>query len=147
MADQRLDSGGAANGVVGLEQFALYFEEVLKPLELGFLPVAMHNASCAGVGGSATPLFAARVPLGVAGLPGDLQVLVVAEEIPFLLPSPLLRQLGAQVDHSDMSFAVNDAGDARRRRTELLQVDSQHVGLDLRQGLEAFQRQHSGATR
>ena len=51
-----------------------------------------------GVGGEAVSVGVAELPLGIAGVNGVLEVTIVKDEVPLLLPVSLLRDLGACVD-------------------------------------------------
>ena len=56
------------------------------------------KAQARGVGGEATVVGVAEVPLGIGGACGVLECTVVKEEVPLLLPVKLLREVEAVID-------------------------------------------------
>ena len=57
-----------------------------------------RQAQARGVGGEASVVGVAEVPLGIGGVCGVLECTVVEEDVPLLIPIRLLRDLGAQID-------------------------------------------------
>ncbi|CAE7243503.1 unnamed protein product, partial [Symbiodinium sp. KB8] len=56
------------------------------------------KAAACGVGGKAKVIGIARAPIGLAGINGLIELTVVADDVPLLLPIKLLKQLRAVVD-------------------------------------------------
>ena len=56
------------------------------------------KAAACGVGGKAKVIGIARAPIGLAGTNGLIELTVVADDVPLLLPIKLLKQLRAVVD-------------------------------------------------
>ena len=82
--------------MVWLMAFIAYCTEVLYPLGLAFRtvdrPLVAH-----GVGGQAKVVMACEVPVGIAGLPGIMSVMVTMDRIPWLVPVGLMKAMGGHV--------------------------------------------------
>ena len=85
------------------------------------------RAQATGVGGKATVIGVVEAPVGVAGVNGLLEMTVVQEDIPMLLPIKLLRQLRAVVDLD------RDVLDLRKYNAQarLSELPSGHVAVDV----------------
>ena len=55
------------------------------------------TAAARGIGGTATTVGVAELPLGLAGVSGILECTVISEDVPLLLPISLMRSLGAEI--------------------------------------------------
>ena len=85
------------------------------------------RAQATGVGGKATVIGVVEAPVGIAGINGLLEMTVVQEDIPMLLPIKLLRQLRAVVD-LDQNVLELRKYDTQARLSEL---PSGHVAVDV----------------
>ncbi|CAE7818610.1 RE1 [Symbiodinium sp. CCMP2592] len=85
------------------------------------------RAQATGVGGKATVIGVVEAPVGIAGINGLLEMTVVQEDIPMLLPIKLLRQLRAVVDLD------RDVLDLRKYNAQarLSERPSGHVAVDV----------------
>ena len=57
-----------------------------------------RESQASGIGGKATTVGVCEIPIGLGKVSGVLEVTVVAEDVPLLLPISLLRSLGAIID-------------------------------------------------
>ncbi|CAE7574436.1 C15C7.7 [Symbiodinium natans] len=88
----------AQEGLVGRPAL-LRLLDLLRPL--GLKGCWTDKATQArGIGGAAKTVGVCEVPIGLGGVPGVLELTVVAEDVPLLLPVSLLRALGSVIDLS-----------------------------------------------
>ena len=83
------------------------------------------KAQACGVGGKAQVIGVAEVPLGIAGVNGLMELTVVADEIPLLLPIKLLKQLKAVVDLDENTLELRTYG----VKAPLVDLPSGHVSV------------------
>ena len=95
-AEQGIVDTAAQSGLIGEKAFNS-LEKSLE--ERGLKPRKTNRqAQARGVGGEAVSIGVAELPLGIAGVNGVLEVTIVKDEVPLLIPVSLLRDLGACVD-------------------------------------------------
>ncbi|CAE7573255.1 RE1 [Symbiodinium sp. CCMP2592] len=87
----------AQDGLVG-KAALLQLTEALRSFGLQIRWNTQKKAQASGVGGKAKVIGIAEIPIGIAGVNGLLEVTVVQDNVPLLLPIRLLRQLRAIVD-------------------------------------------------
>ncbi|OLP86862.1 DNA topoisomerase 3-alpha [Symbiodinium microadriaticum] len=87
----------AQDGLIG-KAALLQLTETLRGFGLQIRWNHAKKAQASGVGGKAKVLGIAELPIGLAGINGLLEVTVVQDNVPLLLPIKLLRQLRAVVD-------------------------------------------------
>ena len=93
---QGLVDTAAQEGLVGKNALLKYLG-ALRPLGLRGHWVD-KPASARGIGGNASVVGVCELPVGLAGVPGVLEVTVVAEDVPLLIPISLLKALGAVIN-------------------------------------------------
>ena len=83
------------------------------------------KAQACGVGGKAQVIGIAEVPLGIAGVSGLMELTVIADDVPLLLPIKLLKQLKAVVDldQNVLEFKAYDV------KAPLVSLPSGHVSV------------------
>ena len=87
----------AQDGLIG-KAALLRLAESLRKHGLQFKWNTEKKAQACGVGGKATVLGIAEVPIGIAGVNGLIELTVVTDNVPLLLPIKLLKQLRAVID-------------------------------------------------
>ena len=86
----------AQEGLVGKEALLRLFDELRKYGLKGHWNGKTTEAR--GIGGKANTLGTVEVPVGIGGVPGILELTVVSEDVPLLVPVNMLRALGALID-------------------------------------------------
>ncbi|CAE7843272.1 GIP, partial [Symbiodinium necroappetens] len=86
----------AQEGLVGKPALLRLLEELRKQGLRGYWNGKTSEAR--GIGGRATSLGTVEVPVGFGGIAGILELTVVAEDVPLLVPVNLLKALGAVID-------------------------------------------------
>eukprot|EP00971_Amphidinium_carterae_P350968 6491833-Amphidinium_carterae.1 len=131
---------GAVNAVCGESQF-LALDRTLASFNLGTVPVEPPK-SLGGIGGGVQASMGCLVPIALGRLPGVVSVIVIPGEVPLLLPSPLLKALQAVVHYPDERVYWGED-----RLSELVCLESGHVGCNILDGLEEFDRVFPDAAR
>ena len=124
-AEQGIVDTAAQSGLIGEEAFKR-LEKSLE--EKGLKPRKTdRQAQARGVGGEAISIGVAELPLGIAGVNGILEVTIVKDEVPLLIPVSLLRDLGACVDlvNNELLFGKYD------KRADMKVLKSGHVAVDI----------------
>ncbi|CAE7227253.1 Ank2 [Symbiodinium sp. CCMP2592] len=85
------------------------------------------RAQATGVGGRATVIGVIEAPMGIAGVNGLVEMTVVQEDIPLLLPIKLLRQLRAIVDLDEQMLVLKKFG----TKASLCDLPSGHIAVDV----------------
>ena len=115
----------AQGGLIG-EAALGRLEEELK--QFGLRPHKLDKQGRArGVGGQAQVVAVVEIPLGLAGVCGILEVTVVKEEVPLLLPISLLKELKAVINLEEMNLHLSAEG----KQTPLVSFHTGHVGIDI----------------
>ena len=86
----------AQEGLVGRTALLRLLEELRKQGLKGHWNGKVSEAR--GIGGRATSLGTVEVPVGFGGVSGVLELTVVAEDVPLLVPVNLFKALGALID-------------------------------------------------
>ena len=68
------------------------------------------SSQARGIGGTATTVGVCELPIGLGGVSGVLEVTVIAQDAPLLLPISLLRSLGAVIDLNTDEMQLVKAG-------------------------------------
>ena len=124
-AEQGIVDTAAQSGLIGEEAFNR-LEKSLE--ERGLKPRKTNRQGQArGVGGEAISVGVAELPLGIAGVNGVLEVTIVKDEVPLLLPVSLLRDLGACVDlvNNELKLGKYD------KKASMRVLKSGHVSVDV----------------
>ena len=124
-AEQGIVDTAAQSGLIGEEAFNR-LEKSLE--ERGLKPRKTNRQGQArGVGGEAISVGVAELPLGIAGVNGVLEVTIVKDEAPLLLPVSLLRDLGACVDlvNNELKLGKYD------KKASMRVLKSGHVSVDV----------------
>lgn len=124
-AEQGIVDTAAQSGLIGEEAFNR-LEKSLE--ERGLKPRKTNRQGQArGVGGEAISVGVAELPLGIAGVNGVLEVTIVKDEVPLLLPVSLLRDLGACVDlvNNELKLEKYD------KKASMRVLKSGHVSVDV----------------
>ena len=87
----------AQDGLIG-KAALLRFAETLRSFGLKIRWNTNKKAQACGVGGKATVIGIAEVPIGIAGVNGLIELTVVTDNVPMLLPIRMLKNLRAAVD-------------------------------------------------
>ena len=87
----------AQDGLIG-KAALLRFAETLRGYGLKIRWNTSKKAQACGVGGKATVIGIAEVPIGIAGVNGLIELTVVTDNVPMLLPIRMLKNLRAVVD-------------------------------------------------
>ena len=96
-ASEGIVDTAAQDGLLGKEAL-LRFAESLRSYGLKIRWNTTRKAQACGVGGKATVIGTAEVPVGIAGINGLIELTVVTDNVPMLLPIKLLKNLRAIVD-------------------------------------------------
>eukprot|EP00971_Amphidinium_carterae_P186643 3704967-Amphidinium_carterae.1 len=131
---------GAVNAVCGESQF-LALDRTLASFNLGTVPVEPPK-SLGGIGGGVQASLGCLVPIALGRLPGVISVIVIPGEVPLLLPSPLLKALQAVVHYPDEYVYWGED-----HLSELVCLESGHVGCNILDGLEEFDQVFPDAAR
>ena len=124
-AEQGIVDTAAQSGLIGEEAFKR-LENSLG--EKGLRPNRTNRQSQArGVGGEAISIGVAELPLGIGGVNGILEVTIVKDEVPLLIPVSLLRDLGACVDLVNNELVLGKYG----KKTSMNVLKSGHVSVDV----------------
>ncbi|CAE7443334.1 RE1 [Symbiodinium sp. CCMP2592] len=86
----------AQEGLIGRASLLRLLEELRKYGLKGHW--SGKESEARGIGGRANTIGVCEVPVALAGVPGILELTVVAEEVPLLIPVNLLHALKASVD-------------------------------------------------
>ena len=120
---------GAQSGVIGIHYFRLWVGLLAKHYGLQplFFPVP-ENQSAGGVGGRATIVAIAKMPIGIAGVPGLMEWAVmedVSEEdaTPPLLPNVYFKQTDAIIEPRQRVMTLRGCGGAK---ANLIDLPSEH---------------------
>ena len=96
---------GAAQDLIGSRAFSLLKGKLAT---VGLKPVTLDEKppSASGIGGNASPMFTALVPVFLGGHPGLVKMVVLADDVPQLLSIGLLEHIHAVIDTStnDIEF-------------------------------------------
>ena len=83
------------------------------------------KAQACGVGGKAEVIGIAEMPLGIAGVNGLMELTVITDDVPLLLPIKLLKRLKAVVDLDDNILELR----AYQVKAPLTELPSGHVSV------------------
>ena len=121
--------------MIGLKQFTALCVQALFPLGLGFAVKTGPAQSCSGVGGKARTLFNAVAPMALGGIHGLISLVVVAEDVPMLIPMGLLRGLKARIVTGQARVQWGVHPDAF---SDIHYLPSGHCAVDVTDGLKNF---------
>eukprot|EP00971_Amphidinium_carterae_P341895 6480958-Amphidinium_carterae.1 len=134
---------GAVNAVVGEERLDKQILPLLR--QHGLQPVKLpYPPSLGGIGGETKTKDGVMLPVLIGQRPGLVSTIVVAGDVPLLLPSPLLASLDATIDYPTQTirWAQNEAS------SPMVQLPSGHVACRIDEGWwDSFWEQVPGADR
>ena len=116
----------AQDGLIG-KAALLALTETLRGYGLQIRWNTQKRAQASGVGGRATVLGIAELPVGIAGVNGLLEVTAVQDNVPLLLPIKLLRQLEAIVDLDQNILHLKAYG----VQTDMQEMPSGHMSVSV----------------
>ena len=116
----------AQDGLIG-KAALLQLTETLRGFGLQIRWNHEKKAQASGVGGKAKVIGIAELPIGLAGINGLLEVTVVQDSVPLLLPVKLLRQLRAVVDLDDNLLRLKAYG----VETKMHELPSGHLSVSV----------------
>ena len=116
----------AQDGLIG-KAALLQLTETLRGFGLQIRWNHEKKAQASGVGGKAKVIGIAELPIGLAGVNGLLEVTVVQDNVPLLLPVKLLRQLRAVVDLDDNLLRLKAYG----VETKMHELPSGHLSVSV----------------
>ena len=129
---------GAINGMMGVEQYLDFDQNVLKQHALRTVEITSPVGAIGGVGGKATVCFTMAVPVGLGGIPGVLSVVVIEGSVPTLIPVGLMTSLKAHIRLDEDTIRWSAHPDAT---SSLTRLPSGHIAVDMSEGLENFARE------
>ena len=115
----------AEGGLIGkpaLERLEVKLKE--RGIKVKWIP---KTSAAKGVGGHATCLGVALIPVGIAGVNGLLETTVVDGEVPFLLPIRMLTGLKAVIDLETMKMKLKEY----QVEIPMHELASGHVTIDV----------------
>ena len=115
----------AQSGLIG-ERALKKISEELKRYGLSYR-MTNRNGQARGVGGEAVVKGVIELPIGIAGVNGVLEVTVVQEDVPLLLPVKLLRELQAVIDFGEEKVTLGGF----KRSTNMFRMPSGHVTVSI----------------
>eukprot|EP00971_Amphidinium_carterae_P228716 4536933-Amphidinium_carterae.2 len=91
---------GAVNGIVGVTQFEILCKQLARVGLAAHIDQSAAGAprNVGGIGGGAAVVCTAIVPTALNSIPGLISFIVIAGEVPALLPLPLMKAMGAILD-------------------------------------------------
>ena len=91
-----------------------------------------------GVGGQAKVVLACEVPVGIAGLPGIMSLMVTMDRIPWLVPVGLMKAMGGHVRLPEAEIQWPKM--RRKPISKIEYVRSGHPMMQVNNGVGFFQR-------
>ena len=117
----------AQDGLIGKASL-LQLAQALREKGLQYRWNPKKKAQASGVGGRAEVIGVAEVPVGIAGVNnGLMELTVVTDNVPLLLPIKMLRQLRAVVDLDSDTLELK----AFRVKTPMTKLPSGHMSVDV----------------
>eukprot|EP00971_Amphidinium_carterae_P138069 2736212-Amphidinium_carterae.1 len=122
---------GAVNAVAGMNTM-LSIDSTLSKFQLGLKRVPPPRW-VGGIGGACRVVMAVEVPVSLGSVCGTVSAVVVPGDIPFLVPLPLLKTLGA-VMYLEKGYVQWRNGE----HSALVTLASGHSGVSLSDHLDEF---------
>ena len=116
----------AQDGLIGKASL-LQLAQALREKGLQYRWNPKKKAQASGVGGRAEVIGVAEVPVGIAGVNGLMELTVVTDNVPLLLPIKMLRQLRAIVDLDSDTLELKAFG----VKTPMTKLPSGHMSVDV----------------
>eukprot|EP00435_Cladocopium_sp_Y103_P020104 s1338_g4.t2 len=126
-AEQGIVDTAAEGGLVGSCALARIEKRLNeRGLKVMWIP---KKTSAKGVGGQATVVGVAMLPIGIGGVNGLLEITVVEGDVPLLLPIRMMTALKTIIDLNNMTFNMKLYDVA----VDMFQLASGHVAIDVMQ--------------
>eukprot|EP00971_Amphidinium_carterae_P271967 5397502-Amphidinium_carterae.1 len=132
---------GAVNGIVGVTQFEILCKQLARVGLAAHIDPSAAGApkNVGGIGGGAAVVCTAVVPTALDSIPGLISFIVIAGEVPALLPLPLMKALGAVLDMPGQTIWWQEhAGHA----STLMELPTGHVGCSILEGIDKWASLH-----
>ena len=108
----------AQEGLIGREALLRLAEELRgHGLRIKWTGKSSRARGIRGIGGTATTVGVCELPIGLGGVSGVLEVTVIAQDAPLLLPISPLRSLGAVIDLNTDEMQLVRAGSHGKLKT------------------------------